>query len=353
VKQFFVWRFICLAAVLLGCTGRPAAGNQFAQLQSAYLGNGWFQYTLTSQPDPFWQEADLQEFVVPGFPNIVSVGGNPADWQNQTNSGASADWWFTGTPPQARPYQRVFLVQSAYTNYCTSTNGAMLTAFVNPANYFVSGTNVETKFEAAYGTMGCLVPCQPAQADGSLAAIVSTFQLYPDIVINGFLTISNNPCGLTYTWGSGNYTVLAQGSPDLQNWTNIAYALGSPPSSTWTSPVPLSAYGNFYRLQLVATYLDSNLVGQAGGSAVSPAASAKPAILMVVPRILSCTRASNGDIAVQISTDIGAAYQLYIADSNNQVYDRTNILIDGNVATAMFNSATSPNPGIIHDVVLP
>ena len=352
MKRLIVWRILGLTAVLAVAAGFPATANQFAQLQSAYLGGGWFQYTLTSRPDPFWQEADLEEFVVPGFSNIVSVGANPADWQNQTNSGASADWWFTGTPPQARPYPRVFLVQSAYTNYCASTNGAMLTAFVDPANYFVAGTNVETKFEAAYGAIGCLVPCPPAQADGSPATITSTFQLYPDIAINGFLTISNNPCGLTYGWGAGNYTVLVQASPDLQNWTNIAYALGGPPSSTWTSPVPLSVLGSFYRLQLIATYAISNDVGQTPAAAPAPGGTVRPALLGPVPQILSC-HVTNGLIAVQIATDFAAAYQLYVADSNNQDYDRTNVFGVSDVATALFNLATSPNPGIIHDIILP
>lgn len=329
-----VW---CLSAVCLSCITLTASGTPFIILESSYLGDGWFQYTLTNPQNPYFQEADFTSFYVNAFTNFLAYGADPVDWQSLSPVG----WNFTGSTPQNRPYQTVFLVQSQYTSYCTTNEGALVLFLLYPQSYLWSPnfSNI-----AGWYPLSCLIPCPPEQADGSPSNLVDAVELFPDVAINSILVISNHVQGFTFSWATDS-TVLAQGTTDLVNWTNIAYALGSPPSTTWTSAVPLDAYGNVFRLALVATQQDSNLVNNAGTMTQSSMSQSAP--VSEDATVSGCRIGDGGIVEATIVTESGCSYEVYLSEKSGERCQEQTFTATTSTTTVQFRPEGIASPAII------
>jgi hypothetical protein len=187
LRLFLVPAVWCLSFICLCFSTLSASGTPFAELESSYLGDGWFQYTLTNLQDPYFQELDITVFGIPVFTNFLAYGADPVDWQSVSPITNSVNWNYTGPKPQNRPYQTVFLAQSQYTSYYTTNYGAVIAFFLYPQGYLISPnfSNI-----VGFYWMSCLVPCPPEQADGSPSNSVSTAEIFPDVAINSILVIS-------------------------------------------------------------------------------------------------------------------------------------------------------------------
>ena len=112
----------------------------------------------------------------------------------------------------------------------------------------------------------CLVPCAPEEAgDGSAADLVFRLQLVPDLKIDELILTNSDVYGLKFSWITSS-TVELQSSHDLTNWKSVARFFGDPPQTTWTTNSSLNAFGEFFRLRLIADRHDTNALSSASFS---------------------------------------------------------------------------------------
>ncbi len=335
------WIISCFSAV---CIALSARATTFLTLQSTYLGNGWFQYQMNVMDDPFFTEADITGFNV-NFTNQINQIGDGTNWSYTGSDQSYSEWSFTNGIP-ARPYSVTFLMQSSETSWRTATNlydGAvvLMSLYLTDFNPLLDG-DVVSRNIVGYANMACLVPCDPADADGSPTNFLYTLKLLPDVNINNLIQTNGGVYGVDFDWAYTNTFVL-QGTSNFVDWTNIAYIWSYPPETTWTTNVSLLNYGEFFRLELVADGYDTNLPPL--GDAVAPRSSMAANIgqISTTPSVTGCQFA-NGQVVVNLATQTGQTVQVEAVDGHGAVQQTQQIVAQGTRATVTFNTAGLPNP---------
>jgi len=316
----------------------------FLTLQSTYLGAGWFQYQMNVLNDPFFAEADITGFGI-SFTNALAEGPLPTGWVDE-EGGAGAEWTATTNYPP-RPYTLTYLVQSSETSYRldTGTNleGAMiLFSLVLAETYPGAASGVISGNIVGYGWMPCLVPCSPAEADGSPTNYVFTLKLLPDIVINQLIQTNGTVYGVDFSWDSAATFVL-QGTSDLINWTNITYLWSYPPETVWTTNAPLNSYGQFFRVELVADGHQTNLPPLSANLALTPATPATANLSATTPHVTGCQFA-RGKVLVSVATQSGQTAQVQAMDAHQVVRQTQSVTAAGPAATVSFDAGSLPSP---------
>lgn len=311
----------------------------FLDFQSTALGNGWFQYRMSVDIDPFFSEADVTQLQI-GFTNEIDHGSADTNWINST-WGASYSSWTFGAGSPSRPYTETCLVRSSKTAYRLGTTAGhrATVAFIltysemNPLADDVSG-NI-----GGYASMPCLIPCDPAEADGSPATVNYALKLVPDVDIHQLIQTNGNIYGVEFDWDYQSTFVL-QGSADFKTWTNIAYLWSSPPETLWTTNVALNRFGSFFRVALVAGDYATNLPPLNSNLVLSPKVMAGTDAGAPVIR---CEPAGD-KISVTVATQSGQTYQVQALDAHRAVQQAQTVMAQGASATVTFNAATLPNP---------
>ena len=318
-----------------------AKATTFLQLQSTYLGNSWFQYQMTVFDDPFFTEADITQFVI-NFTNQIDQIDGANGWSYQGTNG----WEFTNGYP-ARPYSETFLARSSKTSYRlglgTNEDGAIVLmslflAEIYPgvAEGIVSGNLV------GYANVPCLVPCDPADADGSPTNFVYTLKMLTDVTINQLIQTNGNVYGVDFMWNAES-TFLLQGSSDLNTWTNIAYLWSYPPETLWATNVSLNDYGQFFRIALVADGHATNLAPLSAGVTPVPKSVTKAFTTLTTPRVTGCQFA-NGKVSVNLATQAGQTVLVQAVDAHGAVQQTQQAAAQGGSVTVNFNAVSLPNP---------
>ena len=253
MKKFLL--LLSTAALLLGAAAAPA--RDAMTVQSAYLGDGWFRYTVHTTYDPYFLYLDTTWFAL-GDATGLERGLNPPHWTNSP-LGPGLLWIFAGNGVghQVLPYDASFLVHSDRTTFKRGPLGATILMSLSTAGghgYPVLSGIV------GYWNVDVLVPCPPEEADGSSPTlpIHSTWMTLPDIEITEILRNGSSPIGLTYYYPDAN-TMRLEATRDFRSWTNVAYIFGGGSYTSWTNDVPLSNFGSSYRLELVAEGHGTNL----------------------------------------------------------------------------------------------
>jgi len=330
-----------LLAALLCLVLVPARATTFLTLQSTCLGNGWFQYQMNVANDPFFTEADIEGLAI-NFTNQIGQIDGTNGWSYQGFN----DWEFTNSFP-ARPYSETFLVQSSETSYrlgqITNADGAMVLMSLFLAELYpgvaegMIGGNI-----VGYAMMPCLIPCSPAEADGSPTNFVYTLKLLPDVTINQLIQTNGQIYGLDFTWDSAS-TFLLQGSADMNLWTNVAYIWSYPPETIWTTNTPLNAYGQFFRLAMVAGDQTTNLPPLSSSLALTPKKFVSAGVAATTPKVTSC-RLSGGKVVVTLATQAGQTVQVAAVNSHGTVLQTQQVTTQGSSASVIFGAANLPNP---------
>jgi hypothetical protein len=214
------------------------------EVESRYLGNGCFQYTLRTLEDPFVTDIFFGYLGPQPFTNYVS-NTLPPHW---TNSISEGNWWgiaYDASVPQPRVNETSFSVCSSSTSFRREQYGFQTTFAFLLADCF------QTRYWAGTFNSPCLVPCAPEEADGSDHQMVFRFEIVPDLVINQLIVTNGEVHGVTFSWVSAS-TVELQGSHDLSYWTPVARLAGYSPATTWTTNSSLNACGKFFRLRAIS-----------------------------------------------------------------------------------------------------
>jgi len=327
--------------VLLGLGLGTVRATTFLELQSTYLGNGWFQYQMSVFDDPFFSEADITQLQIT-FTNQIDHSSGAPDWVNSAWGDNYSSWSFNPGYP-ARPYEETFLIRSSQTNYkLAATNPRRATVLfslyctaLNP----MAGTSQNI---VGFARMPCLIPCPPEEADGSPTNFVYVLKLLPDVAINSLIQSNGEIHGVDFSWDYDS-TFLLQGTSDFNNWTNIAYIWSQSPETVWTTNLSLSDYGQFFRVALVAEGHMTNLPPLSAALTQASKTIAKAGNTAPGPSVTGC-QADNDRMLVSIASQPGQTCEVRALDSHLAVSQTQQITSQGTSATAIFDAASLPDP---------
>lgn len=320
------------------------------ELQSTYLGDGWFKYRMKVPFDPFFKTMDVGDFGIMVFTNAVDYGPAPQDWTNSPATGNSAFWKYQPPiPSQVRPYEREFLVRSSERSYRVVTNAIFLFSLRQVSDWFDywAGRGSFSANMFGYVYLPCLNPCSSSMADGSPPDLTSAISIIDhDMTLDNLIVTNGQVMGVVFSAGFKS-TVLLEGSMDSVNWTNIAYLWGDAGRTTWSTNVPLNDFGNFFRVELVA--MDehiTNLPPLSANSAIAVAGLKTSAVAQgsssTIPS-LTCRPQGNG-VAVQFMSEAGRKYAVQALDVRSRVVVTRDVAGTGQMVEAHFEAAILPNP---------
>ena len=200
--------------------------------------------------DPFFSGGGING-VHFDFKNQIGSGSAPTNWT--AVNGDASGWLRNGALP-VRPYEEIFLLHSSETTYRLGTNGNGGAAYFS-FNAMTSDINSLGApgypfVIAGAGSLPCLVPCRPEEADGLPANFSSAFKIMPDIPVK-LLQEGGSICSVDFDWPYES-TFALEASTDLQTWTTVGYLWSYTPKTYWESDEPLNDYGKYFRLEVVA-----------------------------------------------------------------------------------------------------
>ena len=299
----------------------PVQGRDVQTLESTYLGEGMFRYRIHTFDDPFFNYLYVFSFGIHGV-TATNLGVNPPHWSSNLQPTAVL-WDFVGQPAgnQVRPYTATFTMQSSLTNFRRKDLGAFVTMELSTVGAYHGHT--EAFSGGGYWNADVLVPCAPEDADGSSTNLlaVGPFGGPADIRIVELLRQGDSVMGVKYDYAETN-TVRLEASRDMLSWTNVAYIYGGRPTTSWTNSTPLNAYGNYFRLRLVAEGHAPSvppLSAAAGFNAASSGASDSSG------RILSCVPSRNS-VTVRFQAVPGRRYKVSSMDGAFNVREQREVI---------------------------
>jgi hypothetical protein len=300
--------------VVVNALGLSAGlGGDFAEVESRYMGDGTFQYTLRTLEDPRIAQLGFDQLIPYPFTNYLS-NVTPPHWTNIYYQGEWQGIGFDGSVPQPRLNEISFSVSSSSTHFKLQQHGFITILSVTLADC-LGGESF-----GGYRLFDCLVPCSAEEADGSAPQLLSSAQLLPDLVINELIVTDGEVHGLRFTWNEPS-TVELQGSHDLAEWTAVARIYGDSPQTTWVTNAPLNSFGDFFRLRLIT--------------------NSHPSTALASSKFVSQPERSPGCVIVNhISTD-GKAVTIGFASVSNMVYEVDHCEAGGRVIETKRVTATS------------
>ncbi len=318
--------------------------RNFAELESTYLGDGWFQYRFKTLNDPFFLYVDVGGLYTT-FTNRVEYGDAPSHCTNAVDQGANyAGWNYDQTFSQQRPYEKIFLVRSSERHFKRAPEAVFVMSL---AIYEMYSSPVFSGNIVGYARMTNLIPCSAEEADDSPTNFISTIELIKEPKIDGLIMIGNSARGVTYSW-SGDSTVRLEASRDLMNWTNVSYIYGTAGSTTWTTDNSLNNYGNVFRLALLAGQHITNLppLNQS-----APLAAPKKLSANGLAKVLNCLPRKDG-LEATISTQPGSKYKVDLLGINGMPIATEFVEADGNQEKVRFISDALPNAVFVQAIVM-
>jgi hypothetical protein len=240
---------VFLTSIVVALGSSAVLARDVVEVESRYLGGGCFQYTVRALYDPFFTDFGLGQLVPVPFTNYLS-NTVPLHWNNLIYQGEWNGILFDYTVSQPRINETTFSIWSSSVNFRRETNG-LLTGFHFSEYFKLADCFSEQGFISHADSVPCLVPCAPEEADGSPSNLVARLELIPDLKIDSLIMTNHDVYGLKFSWMTLS-TVELQASHDMANWTSVARFFGDPPQSTWTTNSPVSAFGEFFRLRMIA-----------------------------------------------------------------------------------------------------
>jgi hypothetical protein len=315
------------------------------ELETTYLGDGWFRYRLRTVDDPFFAFFELGSVGVP-FENRPEYGPMPDDWGIATNfvdTVWNAAWSIVGTGlpgSQPRPYERTFLARSSFRHFKRQVGALITISFGTVGGYHGHATSVNV---VGYVTVNALVPCPESEADGSTTNLLTkvTIVNLPDVEILRLVRNAGATHGVTFRYGEAS-TLRLDGTADFHSWNKIAYLYSAAGITTWSTNQPLDTLGPFYRLTLVAEGHVSdlpplNLRSPLAPLFVSAGASPQSSSSGGTVKVLRCAPLTEG-VEVTVATQPGNIYEISLLDSSASPVQSQSLTATDAAATVRFKT---------------
>ena len=227
-----------LLLAALTCNGRD-----LFRLDSTYLGDGLFEYRLRVLDDPFIATLRIEAL---SFRGVWSGPHElPVDWTTNIQTGTLIDLRPITLTNLALPYERVFRLRSAQTNFKQRVSSVVVPLagqFATNAPVFGSSGSL-----VGQGAMIALAPCPPEQADGSDTNLTTRFELFRNPVIQELGVVDGAPRFLTLTH-QGSAFLRLESSTNLVDWSAVAGFQATNGVNRWTNASGLGAGESFFRL---------------------------------------------------------------------------------------------------------
>lgn len=338
--------FLFLPVAFLLALPLPLPARHQLDLETTYLGDGWFRYRLRTVDDPFFAFFELGSLGV-SFENRMEYGPTPDDWEIATTGTA---WNIIGTAPpgsQPRPYERTFLARSSFRHFKQHVGALITMSFGTVGGYHGHATSMNI---VGFVNLNTLVPCPESEADGSATNLLTKVTLInlPDVEILSLVRNAGATYGVTFHYGEAS-TLRLDGTADFHSWNKIAYLYCGAGVTTWTTNQPLDTFGPFYRLALVAEGHVSNLppVNPSSSPAplfVSAGANPRSSPSSGTVKVLRCAPVAEG-VEVTIATQPGNTYEIALLDSSASAVQSQSLAPSGYVATVLFK--TRPRRSVV------
>ncbi len=321
-----------------------ARATTFLELQSTYLGDGWFRYQMNVKNDPFFTQSYVPGIQI-GFTNQVNQNTVSANWVNTDSANAYSSWSFSGGNSPTPPFEVTWTIRSSETAYKLQTNifngDAIAQLSLNIASIYpgsLRGGGVYSQNVIGCANLSSLVPCSPEQADGSPPNFVYTLKLAPDVIIKQLIQTNGNILGVDFLWDS-EATFVLQGTGDFKNWTNLAYIWSYPPETFWVTNQSLNSRGSYFRLQLVTDRHTTNVPSLVSSAVIKPKIPGPPNQL-----ILRGCQLTGSNLVVSVSSSPGQGFYLQALDSRLNIQQSRFVITAGSLTAVTFAAASLPNP---------
>jgi hypothetical protein len=322
-------------ALGLGVVQAAAVNLDIVQLESKYLGDGLFQYTLTFPDGRYFETLKINALKVP-FANFAEFGQSPSNWNAGAALATTIQWDHAPDILEKPPYQAVLLARSNERTFRRSVFGEE--AIVTYGLYWYPWASDTIGGALGFGRLNCLLPCPAAEADGSSPIYRAALPgPYPELKILSFVVSNDVPYGLNFS--AGQFAVGIESSSDLVTWTNVGDVLSTAEFGTWLSPVPLPELGSFFRLRVGPSPIPPP-VRLASASLLATGSSQRTAPVVPVGTI----RVENGIIEVPIKTEAGRTYRVSLAGFDGQEKQVRTFTASSEETTVQFPDRDLPNP---------
>src|SRR5262245_13045623 len=322
-------------ALGLGVVQAAAVNFDLVQLESKYLGDGLFQYTLTFPDGRYFESLKINALKVP-FGNFAEFGQSSSNWNAGATLAATIQWDHAPDFLEKPPYRAVLLARSNERTFRRSVFGEE--AIVTYGLYWYPWASDTIGGALVFGRLSCLSPCQAAEADRSSPTCSSALSgPYPELKIQSFVISNDVHYGLNFS--AGRFGVGIESSRDLITWTNIADVQSTNDFATWLSDVPLPELGSFFRLRVGPSPIPSP-VPPAGASLLATGSSQRTASTVSVGTI----RVENGMVEVPIKTQAGRVYRVSLTGFDGEEKQVRTFTASSDETTVQFPDRDLPNP---------
>jgi hypothetical protein len=337
-------RFVIIV-LLVGALGIPIRAQERHQveLESTYLGDGWFQYRLRSIDDPFFLFFDVMSLYV-ACPGFIQFGTNPPDWESSVAPAGSwpestAIWEYPdcGTVAcQSRPYERVFRVRSDRRHF-NRRIGALVTMSLSMVGGYHG--NAATVNMVGYMNLPALLPCAPEEADGSATNHLERVTLIslPDPQIDTLIRFGSEVRGVSFYYPESS-TVRLEATRDFRTWSNITYIYGNSGVTGWSTNSSLNHFGDFFRLRLIAEGHATQLPPLE--SQLSSGYSAPPAVKSQATTSSFRVRPQDESLEVEIRAEPGTRHTIKLLSNSRETLQTRTIEVTNSLTRLVLDRPT-------------
>ena len=281
-------------------------------LQTTSLGDGRFEYRLHLQYNSFFDVFDSVSLYSPfeGFQEFESTDG--ANEVDVSDSHVRVKW--LGAQPRAVDWVVTVRSESSLVGYAD-----VYVYFLAVPSGLMGGGGIISGNIAGYIRFQGLAPVAPGDPSLVGASTRSNVVMVPDPQLTAFTTNS-----LTWNWSSGA-TMRIEASPDLVGWSPVTQMVNTSTVNTWVSSVPLSTYGNAFRVNLVSNKFSP--FSSVMGSSVRRSASAQA----IMPSGIEPQM--DGQLGIRFPSQSGNAYRVLVWDAEGRLLARKDVAAAGSQST--------------------
>ncbi len=178
------------------------------------------------------------------FTNRIDANTPPAGWTESPET----DTFLWGKDDQLvahnLPFEMTMIARSSSSGFRTETN--FFVAYALWLQGWIAPSGLLSQNIVGYVKLPALVPCEPAEADGSPEELIASYEMFPDPEI-----VEMGGDFLRYFWPSSN-TVVIEASYDLESWSDVVQMVGHGGTTTWNSAQSLDVFGSYFRIGLIA-----------------------------------------------------------------------------------------------------
>ena len=297
--------------VAMGLAGTACWADSSIWLRTTSLGDGGFEYRLHLQYNGFFDVIDSVRLGFPfeGFQEFGSTDG--ADEVEAIDSHVSLHW--QGAQP--RVMDRVVTVRSEFALVGLAD---VYVYFLAVPSGWCGGGEIISENLAGYIRFQGLAPLAPGDSSLVGASIWTNYVIVPDPQLTACTADS-----LTWNWASGA-TMRIEASADLVGWSPVTQLVNAATVNTWISPVPLSTYGNAFRVNLVSNKVNPFASMRATRRAVTDQA--------ILPSGIEPQK--DGRVGIRFPSQPGHAYRVRIWDAEGRLLARKDVAAAGGQSMA-------------------